>query len=215
MELLRRTLGNAVLMTEELQTVLCDCESVIIFRPLTYLSENSDDLISLSPAMFLVENRNLDVPDIDYRDNVNLHKRVRYQQKLLNDFRHRFRKEYLGLLIQDKNIKGLFLELQLGEIVLIGDDIKKRMYWPLAKVIRLIPGKDGKIRTVELKTRTGTMLQPIPTVYPLKVQSTETSDDSLNVIVHLLILFLLFLVICFQILTTPVASCLEYPGMDG
>ncbi|GFV45166.1 integrase catalytic domain-containing protein [Trichonephila clavipes] len=44
-------------------------------EPLTYLSENSDDLVPLSPAMFLVENRNLDVPDIDYRDTVNLRKK--------------------------------------------------------------------------------------------------------------------------------------------
>ncbi|GFX71100.1 putative RNA-directed DNA polymerase from transposon X-element [Trichonephila clavipes] len=179
-ELLRRTLGNAILTTEELQTVLCDCESVINSRPLTYLSENSDDLVPLSPTMFLVENRNLDVPDIDYRDTVNLRKRVRYRQKLLNDLRHRFRKEYLGLLIQNKNKKGTLLEVRLGEIVLIGDDIKKRMHWPLAKVIRLIPGKDGKIRTVELKTRTGTMLRPIQRVYPLEVQSTETPNDPLN-----------------------------------
>ncbi|GFT44317.1 putative RNA-directed DNA polymerase from transposon X-element [Trichonephila clavipes] len=149
-------------------------------RPLTYLSENSDDLVPLSPAMFLVENRNLDVPDINYRDTVNLRKRVRYRQKLLNDLRHRFRKEYLGLLIQNKNKKGPLSEVRLGEIVLIGDDIKKRMHWPLAKVIRLIPGKDGKIRTVELNTRTGTMLRPIQRVYPLEVQSIETPNDPLN-----------------------------------
>ncbi|GFY07953.1 transposable element Tcb2 transposase [Trichonephila clavipes] len=179
-ELLRRTLGNAIFTTEELQTVLCDCESVINSRPLTHLSENPDDLVPLSPAMFLVKNRNLDVPDIDYRDTVNLRKRVRYRQKLLNDLRHRFRKEYLGLLIQNKNKKGPLSEVRLGEIVLIGDDIKKRMHWPLAKVIRLIPGKDGKIRTVELKTRTGTMLRPIQRVYPLEVQSTETPNDPLN-----------------------------------
>ncbi|GFT46848.1 integrase catalytic domain-containing protein [Trichonephila clavipes] len=86
-ELLRRTLSNAILTTEDLQTVLWNCESVINSRPLTYLSENSDDLVPLSPAMFLVENRNLDVPDIDYRDTVNLRKRVRYRQKLLNDLR--------------------------------------------------------------------------------------------------------------------------------
>ncbi|GFW42979.1 uncharacterized protein TNCV_649031 [Trichonephila clavipes] len=54
------------------------------------------------------------------------------------------------------------------------------MHWPLAKVIWLIPGKDGKIRTVELKTRTGTMLRSIQRVYPLEVQSTETLNDLLN-----------------------------------
>ncbi|GFY04922.1 integrase catalytic domain-containing protein [Trichonephila clavipes] len=130
-ELLGRTLGNYVLTTEVLQTVLCDCESVINSRPLTYLSENSDDLVPLSPVMFLVENRNLDVADIDYRDTVNLRKRGNFEK-----------------------------------------------HW--AKVIWLIPGKDGKIRTVELKTRTGTMLRPIQRVYPLEVQLIETLDDPLN-----------------------------------
>ncbi|GFY74103.1 integrase catalytic domain-containing protein [Trichonephila inaurata madagascariensis] len=122
--LLRKTLGNAVLTAEELQSVLCDCESVVNSRPLSCLSEDSDDLVSLSPAMFLEENRNLDVPDIDYQDTVNLRKSVRYRQKLLNDLRHRFKKEYLGFLIQNKNKKGPLSELRMGEIVLIGDDIK-------------------------------------------------------------------------------------------
>ncbi|GFY20922.1 putative RNA-directed DNA polymerase from transposon X-element [Trichonephila clavipes] len=130
--------------------------------------------------MFLVENHNLEFPDIDYRDTVNLNKRVRYRRKLLRDLRHRFRKEYLGLLIQNKNKKGSLSELRRGEIVLIGDDIKKRMHWALAKVIRLISGKKGKIRTVELKTRTGAMLRPIQRVYPLAVQSKENPDDPLN-----------------------------------
>ncbi|GFY32812.1 RNase H domain-containing protein [Trichonephila clavipes] len=166
-------------------TLKCNLNYSGVVRPLTYLSENSDDLVPLSPAMFLMENRNLDVNDIDYRDTVNLRK------------------------------SDLLTELRLGEIILIGDDIRKRMHRPLAKVIRLIPGKDGKIRTVELKTRNGTMLRPIQRACPLELHSTETPDDPLNAIVHLLILFLLFLVICFQIPTTPVASCLEYPGMDG
>ncbi|GFY48527.1 hypothetical protein TNIN_370101 [Trichonephila inaurata madagascariensis] len=39
---------------------------------------------------------------------------------------------------------------------------------------------DGKIRTVELKTRTGTMLRPFQRVYPLEVQSTEPPDNPLN-----------------------------------
>ncbi|KFM59784.1 hypothetical protein X975_08509, partial [Stegodyphus mimosarum] len=160
-ELLRRTLGNAVLTTEELQTVLCDCESIINSRPLTYLSENSDDLVPLSPAMFLIENRNSGVPDVDFCDSKNLRRRVRHRQKLFNDLRHRFRKEYLGLLVQNKIQKGPSSELRLGEIVLIGDDVKKRMHWPLARVVRLIPGKDGKVRTVELKTQAGVLLRPI------------------------------------------------------
>ncbi|GFV05661.1 integrase catalytic domain-containing protein [Trichonephila clavipes] len=91
--------------------VITDEEGLI-----TFLSEKSADLAPLSSAMFLGENRGLNVPDIDYR----------------------------GLLIQKKIKKGLLLELRLGEIVLIGDDIKKRMHWPLAKVIRRFPERTAR-----------------------------------------------------------------------
>ncbi|GFV07338.1 integrase catalytic domain-containing protein [Trichonephila clavipes] len=41
-ELLKRTLGRSVLKYDELYTVLCDCESIINCRPLTYVSENPE-----------------------------------------------------------------------------------------------------------------------------------------------------------------------------
>ncbi|GFW65681.1 putative RNA-directed DNA polymerase from transposon X-element [Trichonephila clavipes] len=43
-DLLKYTLGNAVLTYEELLTVLCDCESIVNSHPLIYVPEDSDDL---------------------------------------------------------------------------------------------------------------------------------------------------------------------------
>ncbi|GFU30814.1 hypothetical protein TNCV_2356731 [Trichonephila clavipes] len=37
----------------------------------------------------------------------------------------------------------------MGDIVLIGDDWKKRLQWPLARVIKLIPVKDGLIQQTD------------------------------------------------------------------
>ncbi|GBM73146.1 hypothetical protein AVEN_30038-1 [Araneus ventricosus] len=65
-ELLRRTLGNSVLSFEELETVICGCESVINSRPLTYISEESRELVPLTLSMFLIENRCSD--DTDFED---------------------------------------------------------------------------------------------------------------------------------------------------
>ncbi|GFT84325.1 integrase catalytic domain-containing protein [Trichonephila clavipes] len=59
------------------------------------------------------------------------------------------------------------------EVVLVGDDNKKRLFWALAKIIELIPGRDGKIRTVRLKTQHGKMLRPIQRIYPLEIRSNE------------------------------------------
>ncbi|XP_054708163.1 uncharacterized protein LOC129217942 [Uloborus diversus] len=99
-ELLRCTLENSVLSYEELETVLCECEAVINSRPLTYAGENSQDLIPLTPSMFLTENRSSDVRDLDEIDSKHLVKRIRYRAKLLGDLKGRFRREYLSQLVQ-------------------------------------------------------------------------------------------------------------------
>lgn len=46
--LLKRVLGRTAFNYEEMSSVLCDCESVINSRPLTYLSEDPEDLYHLT-----------------------------------------------------------------------------------------------------------------------------------------------------------------------
>ncbi|GFU76539.1 integrase catalytic domain-containing protein [Trichonephila clavipes] len=156
-ELLKRTLGRSVLKYDELYTVLCDCESIINCRPLTYVSENPEELIPLTPSMFLISNKNSNIEDIEELNSNSLNKRIKYRSKLLKDLRQRFRNEYLSQLIQKHNEKES-RDPQIGEVVLVGDDNKKRLFWALAKIIELILGQDGKIRTVRLKTQHGKML---------------------------------------------------------
>ncbi|GFS52655.1 integrase catalytic domain-containing protein [Trichonephila clavipes] len=57
---LRKTLGKTSLNHEELHTVLCDCESLINSRPLTYVTDDVEDLEPLTPAMFLQDIREVD-----------------------------------------------------------------------------------------------------------------------------------------------------------
>ncbi|GFY15434.1 integrase catalytic domain-containing protein [Trichonephila clavipes] len=84
-ELLKRSLGKSILSYEELSTVICDCEFLINSRPLTYISENPQELIPLTPAMFLIENRCSDTTDIDELNSTDLRKRMKYRIKLLSD----------------------------------------------------------------------------------------------------------------------------------
>ncbi|GFT17968.1 integrase catalytic domain-containing protein [Trichonephila clavipes] len=137
-ELLKSTLGRSVLKYDELYTVLCDCESIINCRPLTYVSENSEELIPLTPSMFLISNKNSNIEDIEELNSNSLNKRIKYRSKLLKDLRQRFRNEYLSQLIQKRNEKES-RDPQIGEVVLVGDN-KKRLFWALAKIIELIPG---------------------------------------------------------------------------
>ncbi|GBO23171.1 hypothetical protein AVEN_75235-1 [Araneus ventricosus] len=125
--------------------------------------------------MFLIENRSSNTGDIEQLNSSSLNKRIKYRSKLLKDLRQRFRKEYLDQLLQKHNEKHS-RNPQVGEIVLVGDDIKKRLFWVLAKIIELIPGRDGKIRTVKLKTQHETVLRPIQRIYPLEIYSNQSVD---------------------------------------
>ncbi|GFX45561.1 DUF5641 domain-containing protein [Trichonephila clavipes] len=107
--------------------------------------------------MILVESHSYSFSDIEEVDSQKLSKRIKYRRKLFNDLRQRFRREYLSELIKKSKEKSSH-EPKVGEIVLIGNDNKKRLFWPKAKIIELIPGRDGKIRTVKLKTQHGTVL---------------------------------------------------------
>ncbi|GFT54286.1 DUF5641 domain-containing protein [Nephila pilipes] len=129
--------------------------------------------------MFLIENRSSNTDDMEELNSRSLNKRIKYRSKLQKDLPQRFRKEYLGQLVQKHNEKQS-RNPQIGEIVLIGDDNKKRLFWPLAKIIELIPGRDGKIHTVKLKTQHGTVLRPIQRIYPLEIYSKESVDGELS-----------------------------------
>ncbi|GFX07231.1 hypothetical protein TNCV_2972081 [Trichonephila clavipes] len=49
-----------------------------------------------------------------------------------------------------------------------------------AKIIELIPGRDGEIRTVRLKTQHGTVIRPVQRIFPLEVQAIANSDKELK-----------------------------------
>ncbi|GBM46622.1 hypothetical protein AVEN_127541-1 [Araneus ventricosus] len=124
-EILRKILGRAALDYEELVTVLCYCARVINSRPLTYVSEDVDDVSPLTPEMFLREIPESGVADIGTVDKEKLSKRAKYLQKIREQLRARFRIEYLGQLRQQsiKNYENKPIEV--GEIVLLEDGNKK------------------------------------------------------------------------------------------
>ncbi|GFX37073.1 integrase catalytic domain-containing protein [Trichonephila clavipes] len=121
--------------------------------PLTYVSENPEELIPLTPSMFLISNKNSNIEDIEELNSNSLNKRIKYRSKLLKDLRQRFRNEYLSQLIQKHNEKES-RDPQIGEVVLVGDDNKKRLFWALAKIIELIQGEMAKFERLDLKLNT-------------------------------------------------------------
>ncbi|UYV64155.1 hypothetical protein LAZ67_2006800 [Cordylochernes scorpioides] len=100
-QLLFRILGQTSLGYEELSTVMCDVEGLMNTRPLTYLTEESEDLAPLAPSLFLHEVREVGVPDLDLIDNQTLSRKYQYIKRVREDLRERFRIEYFGFLRQE------------------------------------------------------------------------------------------------------------------
>ncbi|GBN35463.1 hypothetical protein AVEN_125646-1 [Araneus ventricosus] len=85
-DLLKKFLGQAQLLYEEMVTILCDCEALINSRPLTYVSE-SEHLVLISPSSFLQDIKEWSTPDIDAIDHKSLNRRIKYRQNLQKDLR--------------------------------------------------------------------------------------------------------------------------------
>ncbi|KFM70459.1 hypothetical protein X975_10433, partial [Stegodyphus mimosarum] len=169
---MKKTLGKSSLTHEEMNTVLCDCESFINSRLLTYISEDPEDLEPLTPAMFLQDIRKIGVREFDNIEANKLKNKFAYRVKVKRDLRKRFRTEYLGQLREAYKVKRESI-LKEGEIVLLGNDHTKRLNWNLGHIVKLYPGKDHRVRLALVKTAYGSFLRPVQKLFPLEVQEKE------------------------------------------
>ena len=89
-----------------------------------------------------------------------MQKCLKYKQELIQQLHKRFRKEYLSQLIAEKYSDKEKRKVNIGDIVLIGDDKQKRLDWALAKIESMAPSRNGKTYVVILKTRNGIFKRP-------------------------------------------------------
>ncbi|CAG7821123.1 unnamed protein product, partial [Allacma fusca] len=113
--------------------------------------------------------------ELDEVDSKSLNRRLKYQSRLRDHFRGRFRSEYLSILVHRFEAKRFRGSMKIGDIVLLEQDNKKRINWPLARVIELFPGKDGIVRVVRLRTASGEIIRPVQRLFPLEVPVEERS----------------------------------------
>lgn len=69
--------------------------------------------------------------------------------------------EYFGLHVHRGKVGGSYQEGKVGKIVTVGSDSTHKRLWLLAWVRELIPGTDGVVRLVRLKTAMGKYSRPV------------------------------------------------------
>ncbi len=159
---LKATLCNALVHEDTLHTALCEVEYILNSRPLTHVSSSHSDPEPLTPNHFLL-NRSSDVssPVDEADDGLSSRKRWRQCQFLADQFWRRWRREYLPTLTVRSKWLSEERDLEIDDVCLLVDHNAPRGQWPLARVIEVMPGRDGRVRTVKVKTASGELVRPV------------------------------------------------------
>lgn len=167
-DMIRRSLGNGNVCKKEFEAVLATIADVMNGRPLTYLSEDSTDLEALTPEMFLRPFGNARFPEEDHLNADKMRFRLNYVRTLQTELRERWRREYLSQLVARP--QKVTRPLEVGELVVVSHDGRKRCDWELARIMDLIPGKDNVPRVALIKTQNGEYRRPVQRLHPLEME---------------------------------------------
>ena len=61
------------------------------------------------------------------------------------------------------------------------DDYTKRSKWPLARILRVLPGRDSIVRVVEIKTKDGVFIRPVTSLLKMEDNVYDVRQGGENV----------------------------------
>ena len=186
---LKKMIGKSKLSYEELLTAASEVEMIMNSRPLSYVS--MDDLEEpLTPSHLMIGRRLLSLPEVASHDesrscestHSEMNKRMKHLNFTLEQFWTRWKREYLLELRECHrygNTNGCGEEIKIGDIVVVHDSEKKRGFWKLGVVERVITGKDEKSRGAEVRVhkkghRSTLLRRPVQRLYPIEASCHTT-----------------------------------------
>ena len=187
---LYKSIGRTILSVPHFLTILSDVQLAVNNRPLTFVDRESsidaitpNDLISPSShfhSLIITDiEQNLEdldnfVPEDARVDFVNSLQR---RDILLSRFQRDWYPAYLASLrVRHTNgypsINATPKFLKAGSVVLVRHPVKSRPYWSMARITEIVPGSDGKIRVVKIRTSQGKeSCISVSNLYPLELES--------------------------------------------
>lgn len=168
---LKKTIGNSKLTIEEFLTLVTQIEAVLNSRPITPLSSDSSDFNPLTPGHFLI-GRPLTAPlepDITIKPDNRLSRWERVTKMTQNIWK-RWQRDYLSQLHERTKWQFEKNNIKIGTVVLLKEDNLPVCHWVLGRIEEVIPGRDGKIRVVKVRTAKGLFKRPISrlSILPIK-----------------------------------------------
>ena len=126
---------------------------------------DDDGIEALTPGHFLIGRALSSLPDPSFSyKSMSLLKRWHLCQALVRHFWKRWHLEYLTSLQRYVKWHYPTRNFQVGDLVTIHEDNLVPGKWPLARVQKIHPGKDGIVRVVTVKTTSGIYKRPVTKV---------------------------------------------------
>ncbi|XP_055633267.1 uncharacterized protein LOC129773651 [Toxorhynchites rutilus septentrionalis] len=175
---LLREIGNVNVGYEDMCTLLAQIEMCLNSRPLVPIPTDPSDLEVLTPGHFLIgasfqavpENNLCDIPD-------NRLTHFELAQKRFQRIWSRWAPEYLQQLQSRVTRSKPPVTIKPGAVVVIKDDNLPPIQWPLGRITKVHPGKDGVVRVVTLKTASSeAIVRPVAKIALLPTAENHHPD---------------------------------------
>jgi len=176
---LKGAIGNEKLSIVQFQTALLEAAAIVNSRPLAEVTDDASDPLPVSPSMLLhgydLENRPYPVA-LKVTNDKGLALLWKRRLQLQHQLMTRFAMNYITDLRERQKWKKKYPNLKVGQLVLVDTPGKKRLQWPLGRIVEILPGRDNLTRSVRVKANDGTFRRPIQRLVPLEVVG-ETDDN--------------------------------------
>lgn len=193
---LRKAIGKLCLTSEQLLTYLQEAEAVINSRPITYVGDDINSTIALTPSHFLTLNQYNGIPECEgtdsrdpdyFKDNSTAEKlteKWKKGQKLLNQFWKIWTNDYLVSLREryQTTLKSCRVQYPdtagVGDVVLVKDELP-RGTWKMGRIEELITSGDGQVRSARVKLPNGRVLgRALKFLFPIECPAKPERMES-------------------------------------
>ena len=154
--------GKQCVNDETVLKFMAEVESLMNGRPLTHVNTNYRNDETLTPNHFLLGRRNPNLPpDVVNDKDLCSRKRWKHAQVVAQHFWKRWLQEYLPPFTERRPWRRDGSNVCEGHLALVVDENSPRGCWPLGRVLRALPGDNGRVRPAEVRTKSGTYIRPV------------------------------------------------------
>ena len=178
---LYHTLKTDAPREEILRTLFAEAEHSVNSRPLFFVSSDPDDPEAITPNHILFGASSREQLPRRYEDlQGSSRKSWARAQGLADVFWRRWRLEYLPTLITRQKWTSESKNLEVGDVVIIYDNLTPRNMWRKGIIQEVFPGEDHRVRSTLVKTSTGFLKRPTTKLQRLELASQSNKNSSDN-----------------------------------